>query len=285
MNDNRLYAIVFRLAVVRRGAIPGEHGNLSQATLLNLFRESDFPLAQRLHDENAAKPYTISLLSGGKRGSDRALHFGEGDTADWRFTLLSEPTFEALLHRYLLNRRLPHVRIGTVEFAITDAFASGARHPDSGHISLDELGARWNCAPESLPRQVVLNFLSPTAFSLGSDKVTKQRRWRSLPDARTVFSALRKKWAELGGVVPGDEFDQWVQQHIEAEPHTLQLHRARVKNLVIPSFSGKVCFRAYGDERWLPLIHLLADLAFWTGVGYQTTQGMGQVRRVAKEDR
>jgi len=30
------------------------------------------------------------------------------------------------------------------------------------------------------------------------------------------------------------------------------------------------------------LLHLLADLSFWTGVGYQTTRGLGQVRRVTE---
>ncbi|GAB4308487.1 MAG: hypothetical protein Kow00117_01750 [Phototrophicales bacterium] len=34
------------------------------------------------------------------------------------------------------------------------------------------------------------------------------------------------------------------------------------------------------DLRWLPYLHLLVDLSFWTGVGYQTTRGMGQVRKV-----
>jgi CRISPR-associated endoribonuclease Cas6 len=282
MSDHRLYAIVFRLAAVRPGAVPGDHGDQARAALMNLFRESDFPLARQLHDQNTAKPYTISLLEGGKRSPDYARHFGEGDAADWRFTLLSEPTFEALLRRYLLNRNLPHVRIGAVEFAIVDAFASGARHIDSGHTSLAELSHRWNCAPESLPRQLVLDFRSPTAFSLGTDKTTGERRWRSLPEARILFSALRKKWAALGGAEPGNGFDDWVQQHMETEPLALRSHRTLVENVPVPGFSGRVRFRAYGDLRWLPLVHLLGDLAFWTGVGYQTTRGMGQVQRVAE---
>jgi CRISPR-associated endoribonuclease Cas6 len=283
MNDSRLYAIVFRLAAMRRGAVPGEHGDLVRSALMNLFRDSDFPLAQKLHDENAAKPYTISLLRGGKRDTDHTLHFGEGDTADWRFTLLSEPTFEALLHRYLLHRNLPHVRIGAVEFAITDAFASGSRHRDSGHVSLTELTERWNYLPESLPRTVTLDFLSPTVFNIGSDPVSHERRWRLVPDARTLFSGLRKKWIKLGGVEPGDTFDEWVQQHIELEPLELHLNHRLVKKVRVPGFCGRVRFRAYENLRWLPLVHVLADLAFWIGVGYQTTCGMGQVRRVVEE--
>jgi hypothetical protein len=115
MNEQqRLYAIVLRIAAIRRGAVPENHGDQARAALMKNIQHADSPLAQRLHNSNMHKPYTISLLNGGVQ----ARHFGEGDHADWRFTLMAEPAFEALLRRYLLDRTLPHVRIGAVEFAI-----------------------------------------------------------------------------------------------------------------------------------------------------------------------
>jgi len=110
MIEARLYAIVLRLTAVRRGAVPAEHGDQARAAMFDLLRRGNLALASQLHNENAHKPYTISLLEGGKRGADRALHFGEGDQAEWRFTLLSEPAFESVLRRYILDRNLPHVR-------------------------------------------------------------------------------------------------------------------------------------------------------------------------------
>jgi CRISPR-associated endoribonuclease Cas6 len=247
---------------------------------MNIIRQGDLPLSQKLHDQNDHKPYTISLLQGGKRGRDGALHFGQGDTADWRFTLLCEPAFEALLRRYLLNRNLPHVRIGAVTFAIIDAFASGISHPDSGHISMSELTARWNVAPETLPCQICLDFRSPTAFSLGKDRETGQYRYCSLPDARTLFSTLRKRWSAIGGAEPGDLFDEWIAQHIEVEPRHLHTRNVLIEGRPIVGFVGHVCFHIRGSTRWLALVHLLSDLTYWTGVGYQTTRGMGQVRQL-----
>lgn len=283
MLEQRLYAIVLRLAAIRSGAIPDNHGDQARAALMKIIQHADSPLAQRLHDANAAKPYTISLLKGGRvrrHGGDMAQHFGEGDHADWRFTLLIEPAFEALLRRYLLDRHLPHVRIGAVEFAIADAFASGA-HPQSGHTSVADLTERWNIPAEKLPRQVTLDFLSPTAFSLGQDPETRQYRFRSTPDPRTLFSALRKRWAQMGGVEPGDVFDEWVGRHVEAEPLKMESLQTLVERRRVPAFQGRVQFRVHGrDLTWLPLLHLLADLSFWTGAGYQTTRGMGQVERV-----
>jgi CRISPR-associated endoribonuclease Cas6 len=283
VNHFRLYAIVFRLAAIRPGAIPDDHGDQARSALFDLIRRGDLPLAEKLHDQNIRKPYTISLLRGGKRGRDRAAHFGEGDNAWWRFTLLHEPAFEALLRRYVLSRTLPHVRIGAVEFAVVDAFASGVSHPDSGHISIQELQSRWDCPPEVAPDRFILDFQAPTVFSLGTDDESGERRWCAMPNAPILFSTLRKKWAYLGGAEPGDEFDHWVRQHVEVEPLNLQSRTVVVERRPVTGFQGHVRFRIRGDRRWLPLLHLLADLTFWTGVGYQTTRGMGRVQRLLEE--
>ncbi len=280
-NEKRLYAVVLRLAAMRGGALSADHGDVARAALFNLIRQGDSPLAERLHDDNSAKPYTISLVDGHKRGKDRALHFGEGDPAEWRFSLMIEPAFEALLRKYLLDRSLPHIRIGAVPFAVVDAFASGAGHAESGHTSIQEMTARYDVAPEALPASVKLDFRSPTAFNLGQDPSTKQYRIRANPDARTLFSSLRKRWVKLGGADVGDEFDEWVGHRIEQETVQLQTCTVHVKRRPVTGFVGRVTYRLHGtDDRWLPYLHLLADLTFWTGVGYQTTRGMGQVRRV-----
>ncbi len=285
MSDPYLYAIVLRLAALRRGAVPADHGDQARAALMHVLRQGDAAFTQKLHDENAHKPYTISLLQNNKRGTDGALHFGEGDAADWRFTLLCEPAYEALLRRYLLSRDLPQVRIGAIEFAIVDAFASGRSHPDSGAVSVAQLLERWNCLPESLPPDIVLDFRAPTAFSLGRNADTGEYRYQSLPDARVLFSALRKRWGGLSGSEPGDVFDAWVGEHVQMEPLSVRTRTVVIEHRPVVGFTGTVRFKTRGDIRWLSLLHLLADLAFWTGVGYQTTRGMGQVRRVSDERR
>jgi CRISPR-associated endoribonuclease Cas6 len=279
-DELRLYAIVLRLAAMRPGAVPRDHGDIARAALMKIIQHGDALLAQELHDANAHKPYTISPLRGGQRGQDGALHFGDGDTAEWRFSLLCEPAFEALLRRYLLNRNLPHIRIGAVTFAIVDAFASGAGHPESGHISVAELTEQWNCPSEKLSRQLTFDFRSPTTFSRGKDELTGRYRYRAWPEPRILFSSLRKRWHELGGLAPGDEFDDWIDKWVEIELFDLRQQKVVVESRPIPCFTGQVTYRVYEDGHWLPLMNLLADLTFWTGVGYQTPRGLGQVRRL-----
>jgi CRISPR-associated endoribonuclease Cas6 len=280
MVEARLYAIVLRLTAIRRGAVPANHGDQARAALFDLLRQGDLNFATQVHNANAHKPYTISLLHGAKRGRDGALHFGEGDPAEWRFTLLSEPTFEAVLRRYILNRSLPHVRIGAVEFAITDAFAANGSHPRSGYTTLAALTERWNQPPETLARQLTIEFLAPTVFSHGKDKLTGEYRYKVVPQPRELFSNLRKRWLGLGGSAPGDEFDQWVESAIDLHPIRLETVRTVVERRTVPAFIGRVRYIHRGDARWLGMMHLLADFAFWAGIGYQTTRGMGQVQRL-----
>lgn len=283
MIDARLYAIVFRMTAIRRGAIPANHGDQARAAMFDLLKRGNLPFTTHLHDENGHKPYTISLVHGGKRGVDGARHFGEGDLAEWRFTILSDSTFEAVLRRYILDRNLPHVRIGAVEFAITDAFASNGSHPLSGFVSIAALQERWNCTPDSLPKSLTLDFLSPTAFSKGQDKTSGTYHYISLPLPRILFSTLRKRWLNLGGSAPGDEFDIWVDSTLNLEPIRLEMLPTVVERRTVPAFIGRARFTHHGDPRWLGVAHLLADFTFWAGVGYQTTRGMGQAQRVLEE--
>ncbi len=275
-----LYAIVLQLAALQRGAIPKDHGDQARGALLNLIRMGDAPFAARLHDANDHKPYTISLLHGTKRGRDGALHFGEGDLAEWRFTLMADPAFEAMLQRYVHDRALPHLRIGVIPFAVTDVFASKA-HPDSGVISLADLTERWNRPPDTLPRTFDLEFRSPTVFNLGTDKVTGRRIWLSVPEGRTLFSTLRHRWRKMGGVTPDDSFDAWVEACVRVTPKTMTLERVLIEGVGRTGFQGMVTVEVRGtDIAPLPFLHLLVDLGFWTGVGNQTTQGLGQMRRL-----
>jgi len=280
MSELCLYAIVLRLVVLRPGAVPYHHGDFARDALLDLIGKGDIELATSLHDQNDHKPYTIAPLYGGKRRADGAQHFGIGDTAFWRFTLLCEPAFEAVLRRYILSRELPHVRIGAVEFGVTDSFASNNSHPDSGYVTVPALYERWNVPVDTLSRTLTLDFLTPTVFNLGYDRETKTRTLHTLPSPRFVFGTLRREWLKLGGVGPGDEFDDWTERNIEIAALDLHTQEARIKGHFISGFTGRVTYSVRRDNRWWGVTQLLGEFVFWRGCGYQTTCGMGQVRRV-----
>jgi CRISPR-associated endoribonuclease Cas6 len=273
---NWLYAIVLRLVATRPGAVPAHHGEQARAALMQIIRHGDQQLAGQLHDHNMRKPYTVSLIAGQKRGKDGALHFGPGDEATWRFTLLWEPAFDAVLNRYLLREVQPHVRIGAVDFHIVEALANNGSHPECGSLPVVELEQRWLRDAPELPTTLTLSFHTPTAFNIGKDG---KKRLELLPIPRLIFSTLRKTWRGLSGYDPGDAFDQWVDDNVQIDRYKLHTEAHRIKRQrVIPGFVGNVTFRIRDEPEPLAFLHLLADLSFWTGLGYQTGAGMGQVR-------
>lgn len=273
---NHLYAIVLRIAAMHPGAIPAEHGVPARGAMLKLIEKGDATLSRQWHDANTAKPFTVSLLDGGKRGHDGALHFGEGDTAEWRFTLLRAEAFDAVLNRYIMNNRQPHVRIGAVNFAITDAFANS--HPQSGTITPSALEARWQ--REALPEAIRLRFASPTVFNFG--KKTDGYQYQTVPEPRPLFSTLKKKWDRIAGIHTPDAFDEWVEANVTIAHHDTQMRRVKInRQRPVQAFTGNVIYALTGtDHTHWAFVNLLADLAFWTGVGNQTTAGLGQVRRL-----
>ncbi|MDX2137013.1 MAG: CRISPR-associated endoribonuclease Cas6 [Chloroflexota bacterium] len=278
-DNQRLYAVVLRLIALRSGAVPRDHGTQVRAAFLSMIRTGDETLAQQLHDANIHKPYTISPLRSWKRSRDGAHHFSEGDEAEWRFTLMSEPTFEAVLRRYLLDRNLPHLRIGAMQFMVTDVFASQS-HPESGSVTATELVERWQKRLDAPPSRILLAFVSPTVFSLGHDKESGHYRYASLPDLKLLFSSLRKRAVDVGLPPESDDFDAWIAQTARLTPLALDLVRVTVERRGIPAFLGEVSIDLGSDLSRRAYAHMLADLAFFTGVGYQTTCGLGQVRRM-----
>lgn len=275
---SHLYAIVLQLAAMRPGAIPADHGQAVHGALHHLIERGSPELSQQWHDANMPKPFTVSLLNGDKRGRDGALHFGEGDEALWRFTLLRDAAFDAVLNRYIMNNRQPHVRIGAVQFAITAAYAQS--HPDSGTVTLTQLIEAWQMPPAELPERIRLRFISPTLFNFGHRD--GQYHYQLIPEPRHLFSSLKKKWDNITGTHTPDSFDDWVEANVTMAHHETQIRHVRIRGKrPAKAFIGNVFYTLAGADRthWA-FVNVLADLTFWTGVGYQTTAGLGQVRRM-----
>lgn len=276
-HEGRLYAVVLRMIATKAGAVPPSHGDRVQAALYRYIEAGDPELSQRLHDSGEAKPFTVSLLDGGKRGRDQAQHFGEGDEAFWRFTLLSDDLFDTLLSAHLMRDSLPVIRIGAVDFMVTDAYVSGSRpHIHSGSVRLESLIEHYAKAdPHALPKTLRLRFASPTVFRQGRSPFGSHR-FAMFPEPGLLFGSLRKRWLKLGVPGLGDDFDQWVSDACVPMIYDLKTVAHKDGKKTIPGFTGTVTYRFY-DVEWLSFAHLLGQFAFYAGVGSSTGTGMGTV--------
>jgi len=173
-------------------SLPATMGHLAHAAFLDLVRQVDPDLSQRLHDQQRNVPFTCSrLMRKGKRGkrggkgslgelggpeSDPSpnipqnppqspkLHFSAGRSCWLRYTLLDDALFEVFTQRFLEQGEMS-LRLGRGTFRVwqmttlQDADDEDAWSLWAGYSPYEEI---WELAEPQ--RLWAFHFASPTAF-------------------------------------------------------------------------------------------------------------------------
>jgi len=161
-------------------------------------------------------------------------------------------------------------------FTVTAALCNPALSRWSGSETYAELAQRHQLAPRPAAK-VRLEFISPTAFK--SHEVQNP-----LPLPGLVFGNLVERW---NAFCPAElQLDPALRQYSEEAVVVSSFH---LDSQVLPQKGstvmigavGRVTYTALGGDRyWFAALQMLADYAFYSGVGMKTTMGMGQCRRV-----
>lgn len=274
------HALVVNLIATHDGRVPLTQGALAHAAFFDLVRAADPELAARLHDSRERQPFTISPLQGLPDGrpadADRAYALHAGDRTALRLTLLDPDLFRAFLQRLLAAGPELHLRIGDVTFAVESALGTPGSHPWAGYTTAGELRRAAGTAP-----QIRMRFASPTAINLGSAGAAKQRMVL-IPIPQYVFASLRGAWNRLTGDEIPMGFEAWVADTVFVrEVRNWQTAVYQLKRGTYPGGYGDVTFEALDPApTFTRILNLLADFAFYSGVGTKTTMGMGQARRL-----
>ena len=284
-----LYATVVKLMATQAGPVPATHGRLAQAAFLDIIRRVDPALAAALHLKNQRRPYTVSPLHGlGRATQAGQFRLNAGDTVWLRFTLLGSDLFTTFT-RFLLMKNeelrikngLPGVRLGEVEFTITEMLTTPGSHRWAGYTRLAELAPADAASSQS--RRISLEFASPTVFSRNSDKEGMGKFMEVLPLPEMVFGSLAARWNEL---MP-TELDKQAIRDYATETVVVGPYKMESKMFY---FWGRPQIGAVGqvtyllkdkrDTAMIETFNRLAEFAFYSGVGAKTAMGMGQVRRI-----
>ena len=280
-----IYSIAIQLSPTRPGTLRPTTGHQAHAAFLCAVREADPALAEVLHHPVLQqRPFTVSPLRGVNAAHNQQVAVHPEATYTLRFTVLLEEIFRQFMGRFLRGDR-PVLRLGRVLFLIKEILATPEGSPWAGYTSFEQLAA----GTEAAPPLIELEFLSPTAFGFG------QRSWGKqvhlLPDPRLVFESLAKTWRAFAPpalaidprAVREYAEDNVVIQRLEGL-ETKMLHFGQYRQL---GFVGRVTYRIMGaaeeDPAWRQRLNALADFAFYAGVGYKTTMGMGQCRRLTED--
>lgn len=271
MASANLFAYVVFLQATEDTVLPISQGQYAHAAFLNLVAEADPPLATVLHDHKGRKPFTVSLLGGLGEGGDGLVPVRSGQQCWLRFTLL-EPSLFRAFQRVLLGQGASlQIRIGPGVFRVLGAAGTQASHPWAGAIQSEDIA--------TLPplRDLTLQFAAPTAWSIGGDAA---RRMELLPHSSLLFGGLSSSWNAWCRQRMSQDIRAYAEQNVV--PSWMKIETRRLWYGGRPQIGtvGTVTYTVLGslEVPQARQIRTLAEFAFYAGVGYRTTMGMGQVR-------
>jgi CRISPR-associated endoribonuclease Cas6 len=260
-----LTAIVLMLQPVKNSIIKVSHGESAYASALNIIGNFDPDLERDIHDSTDAKPLTVSPVWEAPRDGNM-LRLRSDKTYKWRLTGLNEVVSKCLLR---FSSEVQNLWIDDATLKVVNVFVDNDSDPNAGQSSYEDVLDYWNNVDP--PRTFTLKFLSPTTFRDGNTE-------KPFPIPELVFGSLINTW------------------NIHS-PYELSFSKSDLKDLIllsnwrgetrgvileghkIPCFTGKFTYQAIENISEIRrLIGLLSDYAFFAGVGWQTTRGLGQVQ-------
>ena len=272
-----LASLVLQLKPEAPGTLPRTTGHLTHAAFLKLVRQVDLDLERRLHADTPAKPFTVSPLQGG-RSRNHMQAIEPTHPCYLRFTSLDATLSAALLG--VFSYHPPPLMVGAVTFSVCAVHSTAQAHPWAGRDSYEAMAARFAAPETPVASSLRLQFDSPTTFSQsGSDL--------PLPLPRLVVGSLVRKWRRHAPLSLQDLFDGWEAEQDDL-PLLLKRYQLNTEKLAFADGYGghrvgfvgeaEFMFPEEASENKRRLLQLLGRFAFFAGIGYQTTRGMGQVR-------
>ncbi len=272
-----LTSTVVKLRAMNDGRLPLATGEYGYAAFLSLIRKVAPDLAQALHNAGTRQPFTVSPLQGRMRWCRGRWQVRTGADCWMRFTIL-DPALYTAFSRYFAEAQTFDLKItlDAVNFAVEEVTTTQGKW--SGYATFKQLLTEASDDPE-----IPLRFHSLTAFSLG-DLSGVGPRMAMFPEAELVFGSLLTKWNTFADILlePQPLRELMKDQCILVKRYRLESRVWQFQRHLQPGFVGYCVYEVKGataEQR--RYFNTLADFAFYAGVGYRTTMGMGQCRRIA----
>lgn len=295
------YATVFKLTALKDGHLPGTQGRLAQAAFLDIIRSVDPSLAEALHTPNQRRPYTLSPVMDLPRPKGNQIPIKRGKQVWLRATLLDTALFGSLTQHLLsmknealkikhgnngANWVLPALQLGRVTFAISEMLTTPGSHPWAGYTTMARLVQHWEDVPlDKSAWRIEMDFASPTVFSLGS-REGLGKMMEILPYPAMFFGSMAARW---NGLMPVPFDDEAIRDYAEATivvgRYNLRSQPAHFWKNPQMGFMGQITYllKDKTDVAMIRTLNLLADFAFYSGVGAKTAMGMGLTKCVRRE--
>ena len=269
-----LTALVLTLRPPEPMTTPGHLGRAAHALLLQWVNAADPALVEALHASDQPRPFTCSTLVGGRRSGPNARQITPGESYWVRFTGLTAEISAVLAG---VEADPPaELELDHLPFRVESATLQGTEHEWAGASSYEELSAPHLLAETGPAHRWRISFASPTTFRRGKHNLP-------VPLPRLFFGGLARRWNTFSPVAISQEVERYAEEMVV-------LSRYKLRTRMVPMRAGALQVGCVGqadysamnrDPYWLALVSLLSDFCFYSGAGYQTAVGLGQVRREA----
>jgi CRISPR-associated endoribonuclease Cas6 len=263
-----LISAAIALKAHKQTLLPAYMGKATHALFLRLVAAADPIMGAKLHDDNEAKPFTVSDLIGlpGRRST---AHIAAGQACLLRFTSY-EDGLSCLLAEKVLPSLPRELELDNTLFSVDDVFSANGAHRLSRRTSYQELAQGHLLEARSATRRVKLFFTSPTTFRSGGKNVP-------LPLPGLVFGSLADRWNAISPITISEEMRRYADECVAISQCQLRTRTLEIAGGKQVGFIGSCSYVALmPDPYWLRVISMLAEFAFYSGVGYKTTMGFGQ---------
>lgn len=308
----KLYAFQLKLRPLQRGTLMPFSGELVHGALLDWLRAAAPDVATWLHDGNKQRLFTCSslqfpLVEARMREAERNnvhLPLDPEKTYTIRITLLLGELFP-LFHKALMHfntaesgaEKPPFMRIAKQLFLLEEVIADNDGASDwTGFTSFARLVEKAKTLRLGKVEPLGLEFASLTTFNRANKRSQVYGgHYARIPLPQYIFPGLARRWQELAppglaGIVQTERLEQYIEDEgIVINNYDLKPHHVYFTKHMQLGFVGMCKYDLRGPDEQVteeaPLtvrqqILLLAQLAFYCGVGYKTAMGMGQVRVV-----
>lgn len=227
-------------------------------------------LAEKLEANDGLKPFTASTLHGPfpKRRLD----------PDGEYHLRLTALDQQVADIFLEARETGVLKAGAeVELDFLKFQVQEKAEPEET-LSYQTL-ANTLFASQPPPKRLTLRFTSPTVFKSGGKQVPYP-----IPDM--VFGSLLEHWnASASAPTPlPDEARKYARECLKLTRFSLHSRVARLYGEPFHGFVGRASFTTLNYDRyWMSMMNMLAQYAYYAGVGAKTTLGLGQSKFIPEE--
>jgi len=264
-----LYSVVLRLKAENDAVVSPTQGPHAYALFLDLLGQSSQVMADRLHRDDAHKPFTVSPLLGRFNRAGAGVAIVQGAEYGIRLTFLSDDIYAHFMDAACKAAERP-LHLEAAVFGLQQVCFNYRQSPLCRMSSYEELyyGDR---ADHSLK----LKFTSPTVFRSGG------KRNILVPEPGLVFSSYLRKWQQFSPLKYADSLAKSLRA-LNLAWHRLRTYRWHFNDYVETGFEGECLFKIPEDMdlSTVRAVNALANFAFYCGTGAKTTMGMGQTRRI-----